>query len=299
MSEQAHDSKIRWVAIQQNPKSGAGRQSKVIDELVCELEKLGLRPQVFSDRGALDAAVRDPHKCESLQGIVAAGGDGTLLDVLNRHPYVPVAILPLGTENLCAKHLRIPCDGEAVARIVAHGTRLRFDVGRIATQRFMVMASVGFDAAVIHAMHLQRKGHISRLSYLKPISQTLANYRYPPLKVYIDDDETPIIGRNVVVANLPSYALGLRVASDAQPHDGHLDVRVMQHGSIGAMFRYLALIYYRRHERVRDVISRQATRVRIESDEPVPVQVDGDPVGVTPVEINVDANAGELFVPTT
>lgn len=288
---------IKWVAVQRNPKSGAGRQSREIDNLLRELQAHGFHAELYGNRDELDTAVRDPARREALHGIVAAGGDGTLLDVMNRHPEVPVAILPMGTENLCAKHLQMPFSGTEVAKIVADGHRVQFDVGRIGEQRFMVMASAGFDAAVIHAMHRQRKGHISRISYLKPIGSSLLAYRFPALRVYIDDDPEPIIGRNVVVANLPSYALGLKVASDARPDDGLLDVRVMQHGSVAGMFRYLALIYYRRHERVRDVISRKGKRIRIESDQPVPVQIDGDPAGMTPVEITVEADVGELFVP--
>ena len=63
------------------------------------------------------------------------------------------------------------------------------------------------------------------------------------------------------------------------------------------MFRYLGLIYYRWHEQVRDVISLKGKRIRIESEEPVPIQIDGDPAGFTPIEINIETNVGELFVP--
>lgn len=286
-----------WVAIQRNPRSGAGLQGKPIRNLIAELRRLGLRPRLYSKREELDKAVNDPIARESLKGIVAAGGDGTLLDVMNRHPNVPIAILPLGTENLCAKYLGMKRDGRQIANVVAQGKTVRFDVGRLGRQRFMVMASVGFDASVIHTVHAARKGHISRWTYIKPISYCLTQYRYPKVRVFIDDETEPTVGSLVVIANLPSYALGLKVASNARGDDGQLDVRVMQRGSIFHMFRYLGLIYYRWHEQVRDVVSLKGKRIRIESDEPVPIQIDGDPAGFTPVEINVEANVGELFVP--
>lgn len=299
MTEQEENSTVEqpWVAIQRNPRSGAGLQTKPIRSLIAELRRLGIRPRLYSKRDELDKAVNDPIARESLKGIVAAGGDGTLLDVMNRHPNIPIAILPLGTENLCAKYLGMKRDGKEIANVVAEGETVRFDVGRLGTQRFMVMASVGFDAAVIHSVHAARKGHISRWTYLKPISVCLAKYRYPKVKVFIDDDPEPTIGSLVVIANLPSYALGLKVASSARGDDGLLDVRVMQRGSVFHMFRYLGLIYYRWHEQVRDVISLKGKRIRIESEEPVPIQIDGDPAGFTPVEINVETNVGELFVP--
>lgn len=291
------DSQTSWVAIQRNPKSGSGRQSRPIKDLISELKRLGFRPRLYSDRHELDAAVNVPEKRATLKGIVAAGGDGTLLDLMNRHPQIPIAILPLGTENLCAKYLSIPREGKFVARMIADGKTMCFDTGRIGSQRFMVMASAGFDAAVIHAVHEKRRGHVSRWTYLKPIAHCLASFRYPELRVYVDDNPQPVTGRLVVIANLPSYALGLKVAGNARADDGHLDARVMQYGSILHMFRYLGLIYYRWHDHVKDIVPLRGRRFRIESDEPVPMQIDGDPAGFTPAEISVDPNVGELFVP--
>lgn len=292
-----YDDQQPWVAIQRNPNSGAGKQSRHLRTLIRELRSLGFRPRLFSQRAELDAAVNDPSRRPLLHGIIAAGGDGTLLDVMNRHPDIPVAIFPLGTENLCAKYLGLPRNGRVVARIVAEAATMRFDVGRLFNQRFMVMASIGFDASVIHAVHAARKGHISRLTYLQPIANCLQRYRYPELRVYVDDETEPVCGRMVVIANLPSYALGLKVASNARADDGILDIRVMKYGSALHMFRYLGLIYYRWHERVKDVIALQGRQVRIESDEPVPIQIDGDPAGFTPAVIEVEANVGQLFVP--
>ncbi len=297
VDEGNRESRSPWVAIQRNPRSGAGLQSNPIRELIAEFRKLSIRPRLYSKREELDEAVQHPARRESLVGIVAAGGDGTLLDVMNRHPNIPIAILPLGTENLCAKYLRMPRDGKVVARVVADGRTVRFDAGRLGSQRFMVMASIGFDASVIHSVHAARKGHISRWTYIQPIIQCLSTYKYPEIRVFIDDEPTPTIGRMVVIANLPSYALGLKVAANARADDGVLDVRVMQRGSILHMFRYLGLIYYRWHERAKDVIPLRGKRIRIESDEPIPIQIDGDPAGFTPTEVNVELNVGELFVP--
>lgn len=286
-----------WVAIQRNPKSGAGLQAKPILNLISEFRRRNLQPRLFSVREELDRQVNDPVQRQTLKGIVAAGGDGTLLDVMNRHPNIPIAILPLGTENLCAKYLGMKRDGKQIAQVVAEGETVRFDVGRLGTQRFMVMASVGFDAAVIHEVHAKRSGHVTRWTYINPILHCLTKFTYPQLRVFVDDSKEPVVGSLVVIANLPSYALGLKVAADARGDDGLLDIRVMQRGSSLNMFRYLGLIYYRWHERVRDVVKLKAKRIRIESEVPAPIQVDGDPAGFTPAEINIETNVGELFVP--
>lgn len=286
-----------WVAIQRNPHSGAGRQQRPLLDLVAGLRRHGLRPRLFSHRGKLDAAVADPVRKAGLYGIIAAGGDGTLLDVINRHHSVPVGLLPLGTENLVARYFAIPRCGTAVAAMIAAGHRRRLDVGRLGERRFVVMASIGFDAEVVHRTHAQRKGHITKSSYLEPIVSSLLGYAHPELRVFVDDATTPVVGRLVVVANLAAYALGLRVVPTACENDGALDIRVLQSGSGLAMLRYLSVIRFGSIDALSDVVQLRGQRFRVESDVPVPVQTDGDPAGWTPAEIGIEPSMVELFVP--
>lgn len=288
---------MRWVAIQRNPTSGAGRQYGPLRELIARLRAHGIRPRLYSRRDELDAAVTDRAQRENLVAIVAAGGDGTLLDVLNRHSDLPIALLPLGTENLVARYFRIPRDGARVADIIAEGHIECLDVGRVNQRRFVVMASVGFDAEVVRRTHSRRRGHISQGSYLRPIFGALREYMHPVLRISIDDDPTPLQARLVVVANLPAYALGLHVVPSAAGNDGFLDVRAFEQGSAYSMMRYLFAIGCRRHEGLPDVVLRRAQRIRIESDEPVPVQIDGDPAGCTPLTIELERALLRLIIP--
>jgi diacylglycerol kinase family enzyme len=286
----------RWVAIQRNPTSGSGRRKPLFDFIVA-LRRHGLRPRLFSDRAQLDAVLADSQRCRFLHGLVAAGGDGTVLDLINRHPGVPVGILPLGTENLLARQFRIPRDGAGAAAIVAEGRLQQLDLGRIDSRRFAVMASAGFDADVIHRAHLRRAGHITRLHYLQPIWSALRKYQYPEIRLFVDDCAQPVAGRLAIVANLPAYALRLGLAPVAQGDDGLLDIRVFQRGSTFDMLRYVCLVILGRHEMRLDVTSLRARRIRVESDVPVPMQADGDPAGHTPCEITIEPSAAQLYVP--
>lgn len=285
-----------WVAIQRNRRSGAGCQHQAVTALVRELRQLHLHPRLFSSRTQLDSAVRGAS--QPPVAIVAAGGDGTVLDVLNRHPTIPVAILPLGTENLLARYCGIrPRDGAGVARMIAAGRTLRIDLGRIGDRRFSVLASCGFDADVIHRAHAVRQGHITRWHYLGPICRALRGYAFPELRVYLDADPAPLAGGLVIVANLSRYALALPLAPSARADDGLFDVRVFPQRSIAGLCRDFGRVVLRRTERSPDVLRRQARQVRVESDLPVPVQVDGDPLGATPVEFQVEPSAATLFRP--
>ena len=286
-----------WVAIQRNPTSGAGPNHGVLLELVRQLRQHGLTPRLFSNRERMKRRLEDPRRRDELVCIVAAGGDGTVGDVVNRFPGLPLAILPLGTENLLARYLGIPKSGRAVADMIARNHRRRFDLGLLGERRFTLMASFGFDADVVHREHAERTGHITKIRYVKPIWQSLRKYQYPSMRLYIDGSDVPITARLSVLVNIPGYAMGLRVADSAQGDDGLLDLRLFERGSTFQMFRYIYKVFTNAHERLKDVQSLRASRVRIEADDPVPIQIDGDPVGWTPAEVRVLPAALEVFVP--
>ena len=286
-----------WVAIQRNPTSGSGSKRSLLLDLVGRLRTHGLAPRLYSRRGRLEEKLRRSGAKEDLVCIVAAGGDGTVGDIVNRFPGIPVAILPMGTENLLARYLEIPKSGIAVADMIAARHSQKFDLGVIGDKKFTLMASFGFDAEVVHRTHARRSGHITRFSYLQPIGEAMRKYTYPELRLYVDDAFEAVRARLVVVANLPVYALGLKIVASACGDDGLFDICLFQRGSTFQMLRYFLNVTTGTHTGLEDVESLQGTRVRIESSEPVPVQVDGDPAGWTPTELRVEPCAFEVIIP--
>jgi YegS/Rv2252/BmrU family lipid kinase len=287
----------QWVAIQRNPRSGTGKGRDWLVDLARELKRLRFRPRLFKNRQRMDAWLARPAVRGNLACIVAAGGDGTVADVFNRHPGVRLGILPLGTENLLARFLGIPSSGTLVARIIAAGQVRVLDLCQLAERRFVLMASAGFDADVIQRLHFARSGNISRLSYVQPILESVRKYEYPEIRLYVDGSPTPATARMAVIVNVPIYALGLSVARRARGNDGILDLRLFRQGSAFQMVRYLCNLALGIHETLPDVESLSGRRVRIESDVPVPVQIDGDAAGFTPAEISVLPGALEVLVP--
>jgi diacylglycerol kinase (ATP) len=266
-------------------------------DLVRELRRHGFRVRMFKHRERLAQWVADPDNRRQLTCIVAAGGDGTVADVFNRHPGVRLAILPLGTENLMARFLGISGSGVDVARLIARGKVRVLDLCQMGQRRFALMASAGFDADVVQRLHNSRRGNISRLSYVQPILESVRKYEYPEIRLWVDDAPLPAFARMAFIVNIPIYALGLSVARTARGDDGTLDVRLFGRGSAFQMVRYLCNLALGTHEQLPDVESLAGRRVRIESDVPVPIQVDGDPAGFTPAEIRVLPGALEVLAP--
>lgn len=287
-----------WVAIQRNPTSGAGKRTQPIHDLIRRLREIGIRPRLFSSRVDFDAAVTDPARRPHLLAAVAAGGDGTVLDLVNRHPQLPLCVLPLGTENLLAKNLNIPRGGRAVADMIARGHRRRLDLGQLNGRHFLVMASLGLDAEVVQQVHAGRRGgHVRHISYIGPILKSLWRFRPQTLRVTVDESPVVYEGQWVIVANLASYALNLGVVPNADGGDGVLDARVFSFRSVPGLLRMVWSIWRGTHESSTDVVRLTGRQFRIESDTPVPLQADGDPAGMTPAEITIQPFAVEFIVP--
>jgi diacylglycerol kinase family enzyme len=227
---------------------------------------------------------------------VAAGGDGTVGLLTNRlPPGIPLAVLPLGTENLLAKHLSVAADAGSVAHSIGAGHFVRLDAGLAGDRIFTLMAGCGFDADVVRRLHSQRTGHIHHLSYAKPILDAIRNYEYPPLRIRYApagaDAGAPLSemleARWAFVINLPRYAGGLNFAPGASAVDGLLDVCTFREGSLWNGLMYLGGVVLGHHTSMRDFVAVQTRRLRIEADRPASFQLDGDPGGELPIDFSV------------
>ncbi len=289
----ALDDHADQVIVLHNPCAGAISKPQTIEKLTHELEYLGLRVQVFSDvERAIDATQRAIEQTR-LRTVVAAGGDGTAALVANRFgDDTPITLFPMGTENLLSKYLGIRLDVKQVARMVKDGLVVRLDAAQANGRLFLIMASCGFDADVVRRMHNERQGHVTYLSYFKPFVDSIRKYRYPSLFVQCYDVDSnqklkPIKAKWAFCFNVPQYALGLPIVESAIATDGKLDVCTFRQGNLFNGVVYFFGILMRRHRRFKDTSVVQVKRVIIESDKPVPYQLDGDPGGYLPLEIQI------------
>jgi diacylglycerol kinase family enzyme len=296
VTDAADSSRAHSVLIVANPHAGGSDGAAQVEELKLALNRLGLQADIVADRAVAVAEATRLYRTGQLGALVAAGGDGTVADLINRtEPGVPLAVLPLGTENLLARCLKIPREPAAVANLIADGHTQKLDVASANGRLFLLMAGCGFDADVVNRLHSVRQGHITQWSYAKPIWNSIRNYRYPEFRVTYrlnrDQDETPmehtVMARWAFINNLPLYAGGLSFSPAAIATDGLLDLCLFQGRSVWAGVRYLAGVVFGTHSGMSDCVTARAMRVVIESSEPVPYQLDGDPGGLLPLEIEI------------
>ena len=292
------------VLIALNPKAGAGGRVNLVEGLASCLRDMDFQVETTSDLGHLSRRSHALHDQRRIRAVVAAGGDGTATTLVSHIPAgVPMVGLPLGTENLLAKYMNYTLDPERLAETINRGLTVRLDAGSANGRYFSLMVGCGFDADVVRRLHSVRRGNITRLDYAKPIVDTLRSYDYPRLKISYEsacDDKTvsraEIEARWAFVVNLPRYAGGLRFAPDAVGTDGLLNVCTFKEGSWWNALRYLGGVVLGQHQGWKDCVTVRARRVRIEAEGDVPYQLDGDPGGTLPVDIEVLAGRLTLLV---
>lgn len=261
---------------------------------------------MFRNRTALDQYAALPQVREQLRCIVAAGGDGTVTDLVNRHPGVPLAILPLGTENLLAGYFGLKPDGFQTAEFINAGMVRKLDSGMAAGRRFLLMWSAGVDAKIVHDVHSSRTGNIRRFNYLLPVIRGFCQYRPRPMTFMTDDPAQTATGTFLLVTNIPAYGMGFRFSPDAIPDDGLLDVRVFSGKTRLSSFLHAASVRLScpwRESGVTRLLTRELTILPPDSNgvaaapDAIPVQTDGDPAEGLPVKIGVDPKSLTLLVP--
>jgi diacylglycerol kinase (ATP) len=294
----------RRILLAVNPRAGARAGDRHVQQLRNLLEAQGFSVSVCL---SLDQVTDHAHRLyaeHDLRCLVAVGGDGTAAEIVNRTvPGMPIAIYPLGTANLLANYIGMRPNPFAFAEMIAQGRSIFFDAGCANGRVFLLMAGCGFDADVVRRLHERRSGHISKWSYAKPILSSIRSYQYPLLRVSCeakgaDCQPWSTTARWAFVANLPAYGGGLQLTPDADGTDGLLNVCTFQRGSLWNGLRYLGFVLARQHYRLADCELASGCRLRIESDEEVPYQLDGDPGGLLPLEIEVLPARFQLIVPS-
>jgi len=229
--------------------------------------------------------------------IVAAGGDGTINEVVNGLAGADVAlgVLPVGTMNVFATELGIPSNSlEKAWAIVEGGCVRKVDLPRANDEYFVQLAGVGLDAEVVKCTTPDSKKALGPLSYLITLAQVAA--RKPP-QVRIDPEDGPSReGSFVLVGNGRFYGGPFVLFKDAKLDDGLLDVLVFQNQSHWDIIRYFQAIVFGSHPDLPDVEYFQTRGLRLMSREYVPVEIDGELSGALPYDLGFSSRKLSVLV---
>lgn len=282
-----------------NPHSGYGGHGGILSNLRAVLREAGIETVEHTTTGPADATRYAREIAELASTAIVWGGDGTVNEVANglAGSGVPILACPGGTENLLAKELRIGSNPAEIVRILRSGRVVDCDVGQINGRHFLLIIGVGFDGEVVRRLSAVRTGHISHLSYFWPIWRTFWEHDFPRMRIIADGEEIFDDYALAFVGNISRYAVGLRICRDALYDDGLLDLVVFSCRKQTALMLHAAWTLLRRHPLKGNVLYRRGRNVHIETDRPVPSQMDGDVGPDTPLDISVSPNRIKLLIP--
>lgn len=231
---------------------------------------------------------------------VAVGGDGTVAEVAGAldGTGIPLGIIPGGSTNITARSLGIPAYPERAIRLLfgPHRT-VPLDLGYAAGQPFLHMAGAGLDSRLFADADPALKRRIGWLAYLPPAVRDLS---FPPTRFTIvaDGVMTKVTAPLVLVCNgstIISPRLSLYPGIDSE--DGHLDVLIFTPIGPVELARTLARLATQGLEHSPFVRHLRARRVAIAADPELPVELDGDVAGRTPLAISLAPAAVRVIVP--
>lgn len=225
-------------------------------------------------------------------GVIACGGDGTVSEVAaaleNRR--IPLGIVPAGSTNIIAQELGIPnSTSAAVALAFGPFDIHEMDVGTCNDHYFLHMAGTGIDSRIFDSTDTGLKRRIGWMAYvpaaLKAVWDSSQHF-----SITIDDEQHSVVSPLVLIANGSSIInSNFRIDPSIRSDDGQLDVVIITATKPHELASVLA------HAAnplaaLRDshfVIQRKAKTIRVESDKPQPVQLDGDVTTETPATFGI------------
>jgi diacylglycerol kinase (ATP) len=239
---------------------------------------------------------------EGYKIIVAAGGDGTINEVVNGigTSGVALGVLPLGTVNVFAQELRIPRKLEAAWAIILGGHTRTIDLACAqadgSTRYFVQLAGVGFDAHAVRTASWELKKKIGPLSYVWAGIKALSK-EHPPVEISVNGSGTLGSGVAVLVGNGRFYGGPFALFPKARLDDGLLDICVFETVGYWDVLRYGQGVLRGAHINLGDVKYFQTETLTCRVSGPTPFELDGEDVGNAPVTFSVVPRVLRVVVP--
>jgi diacylglycerol kinase (ATP) len=235
---------------------------------------------------------------EGFEKIVAAGGDGTINEVVNglADSSAMLGLLPIGTVNVFATELGLPTHDLQLCWDIIRGDQTRVvDLPSANGKYFVQLAGVGLDAQAVKETSLAFKRSFGPLSYLISAAQIAA--RQPPRLLVESENRPDIEGSFVLIGNGRHYGGPFPFFKHAVIDDGLLDVVAFKQLGYLEIIKYLQDVFFSSEIRLPEVEYFQTRRLRISSDQEVPVELDGELVGSCPVEFEAREKRLRVLVP--
>lgn len=283
-------SSVKRARIIYNPTSGRELFRKELPEVLQRFEKAGYETSAHATTCEGDAvqAAKSAVK-RKFDVIVAAGGDGTINEVINgmaeAQDRPKLGIIPAGTTNDFARALSIPRDIKKAVDIILQGKTMPLDIGKANDQYFMNIAGGGELTELTYDVPSRLKTMLGQLAYymkgiemlpfLKPV-RTKIEYDG---KVFVDDIML------FLISNTNSVGGFEKLAPNAKPNDGYFDLIILKKTNLAEFIRIATLAIRGAHLDDKHVIYVQAKEIKVTPEDKMQLNLDGEYGGLLPGKI--------------
>jgi diacylglycerol kinase (ATP) len=285
-----------------NPSAGSAAD---LDEIVAKISRLrGVEIRLTTKPGS---AVRFAKTAlaKGRRLIVAAGGDGTLNEVINgigeNLGDAAVGLIPLGTGNDFARTIGVPADIEQALELIRAGETRPVDLVRVTSDEvryFVNVSAGGFSGLVNEKLTPQMKKTWGPLAYLRSAAAALPELRAYQTTLAFDNAESLRIELyNVVVANGRYVAGGTLIAPDASIDDGLLDIVLIPKRPAAELAVLAAQVALGTHLTSDAIVFRRAAKLTVNSKPGMWFNVDGELVGNEPARFEILPGALRFVAP--
>jgi diacylglycerol kinase (ATP) len=285
----------------ENPGAGVAG-SPLVEDVVRLLAKSGgsITRTRSADIPAARLAVRKAAESGSYDAILAAGGDGTIRNAAAAliATDMPLGIIPVGTGNVLAHEIGLTRTPVAIARMLLEGSVARVACAQANGEPFLLMVGAGFDARVVGALDQRLKSRLGKAAYAGPLLGAIIR---PVDTLIVTVDGRRHVATWAVIANARHYGGRFVLAPRTGILERGLQAILFKTRSRAVLLSQLMSLATGRLEpraaRGGDVEMLACSRVTVTARHPVPIQIDGDALGTTPVEVDAGTCEVCLIVP--
>lgn len=290
-----------------NPKAAFGRSGKKLAKIKARFDDLGIKTDIRQTRCQGDGTeIVATADLSPFDGVIAAGGDGTLFEVLNglyRQPAsdrVPMGVLPIGTGNAFARDLHLlPSDWLRAIDMIHEGHTRKVDVGHVNSvdgdYYFLNIVSMGF--AIDAGLTAKKLKIIGNTAYTLATLWQVMKLRSYPLHIELDGREIRQNNIFVTISNTRYTGTHFLIAPSALTDDGLLDITLLENLPRLRLLKLFPSIYTGAHINYPEVSIHQARKVTIHSPGAMLLGPDGEIRGRTPAVINCLGRHLSIFSP--
>lgn len=289
-----------------NPHAGSGRALSYLPLLKNHLNKLNIRYEIHKTQSSGHGKkLIEQAELEHFDAVIAAGGDGTLFEVINGlmnlspEQRTPFGVIPVGTGNAFSRELGLlPTDWQKGIDIISKQNTQAIDVGHAQSPSddFYFINIIGMGFVVNAGKTTLKIKKLGKSAYTLATLWETAKLKKYPIKLSMIDahDNVEILNEDLVfveVANSRYTGTSFLIAPDAKINDGLLDVILLKKISRLKILRLFPTIYSGNHINYEEVETRKVKSIHIETQQPMPLMPDGEFKGHTPVTITCMSKA--------